>query len=462
MTTAACSHARKPAQGTETIRVEAEDGKLNGVEVSTEEKGFSGRGYVTGFDNDADSLEMRFQAKAGLHEMRIAAFLPGGKKGFQYELNGEKGDGMMNDEGPGLRTSVVGRFPLKEGENVIIIRKGWGWYDLDYLEFEPTQPVPLLKVSKKLSDPAADPCAKRLMSFLVDNYGKKMLSGEQELHMAEYAHSMTGKWPAVVNGDFMDYSPSRRERGADPTGKTEKYIAWAEKGGIFGASWHWNAPADLIDKKDNEWWRGFYSDGTTFDFAAALADPSSTRYALLLRDIDAIAVELKKLRDAGVPVLWRPLHEVNGEWFWWGTKGPDSFRKLYRLLHERMTGTHGLHNLIWVYSPIPGRIYDDWYPGDDVVDIVGVDIYTDQSSGMGGQWDEAMRGYNGRKLVTLSESGTLALPEKARDQGVWWSWFSVWEGGFTRKIPKDLFKRVYDDPDVLTLDELPNLSKYPE
>jgi len=91
--------------------------------------------------------------------------------------------------------------------------------------------------------------------------------------------------------------------------------------GIVTLCWHWNAPSHLKEDTENEWWGGFYTQHTTFDVAAALADPTSEEYRLLLRDIDVIAAELKKFSDAGKPVLWRPLHEAAGGWFWWGRRG---------------------------------------------------------------------------------------------------------------------------------------------
>ena len=93
----------------------------------------------------------------------------------------------------------------------------------------------------------------------------------------------------------------------------------------------------------------------------ALADPNSADYKLLLRDMDAIAVQLQKFSDAGVPVLWRPLHEAEGGWFWWGAKGPEPFKKLWRLMYDRFTNVHHLHNLIWVDC---SGTNPDWYPGD--------------------------------------------------------------------------------------------------
>lgn len=79
--------------------------------------------------------------------------------------------------------------------------------------------------------------------------------------------------------------------------------------------------SDLINNATVPWWDGFYTYGTTFNLTAALANTSSTDYALLLSDMDAIAKELLILQAANIPVLWRPLHEADGGWFWWGAYG---------------------------------------------------------------------------------------------------------------------------------------------
>ena len=219
--------------------------------------------------------------------------------------------------------------------------------------------------------------------------------------------------------------------------------------------WHWNAPTDLINSQSQPWWRGFYTEATTFDFAAALADTSSPNYALLLRDIDAIAVQLKKFDDADIPVLWRPLHEAAGTWFWWGSKGPDAFIALWRLMFDRLVNHHGIHNLIWVYTH--QRTHDDWYPGDDFVDIVSCDVYADdQSATMLSDWQDLQNLYGDRRLVTLSESGTLPDPKVITAYGIWWSWFALWTGDFIRGVDQQYLTEVFNSDFVMTRDELPN------
>jgi len=91
----------------------------------------------------------------------------------------------------------------------------------------------------------------------------------------EYILEKTRKEPALGSFDLIDYSPKRVQNGAKPVRISESCVGWAKKGegrGIVSLMWHWNAPTDLIDQApDKLWWRGFYTDVTTFDLAAALA-----------------------------------------------------------------------------------------------------------------------------------------------------------------------------------------------
>jgi len=317
----------------------------------------------------------------------------------------------------------------------------------------------LTRPPKTLTDPNATSETKSLMSYLVDYYGMQVLSGQQEMSEIDYIYSVTGKEPAIGVFDLMEYSPSRVEHGANPTGQVESEISWADTGGgMVSLSWHWNAPTDLIDTPGHEWWRGFYTHATTFDINAVLDDPCGTRYQLVLRDLDAIAVQLQKFEDANLPVLWRPLHEASGGWFWWGAKGPAPFIELWRLMHDRFVNYHGLHNLIWVYTVGDAS----WYPGDAYVDVVGMDIYpSDPNASMAGFWQDTQSRHEGVKLVALSESGIVPNPNNIRSYGVWWSWFSVWSGEFIHDTDQTFLNTVYHDEDIITLDELIDWKHYP-
>ncbi len=310
----------------------------------------------------------------------------------------------------------------------------------------------------QLVDNRSTSSTQKLFAYLVEQYGRNIISGQQD--DVEYVLEKTGKEPAIGAFDLMEYSPSRVPFGSRPLRSSEACIEWARKGegrGIISLCWHWNAPTDLINQApDKLWWSGFYTRATTFDLAAALIDKNGDRYQLLLRDIDAIAEQLKKFQAADVPVLWRPLHEAPGGWFWWGAKGAGPYKELWQLLYDRLTSYHQLHNLIWVYTDTD-TIHPDWYPGDAYVDLVGLDIYADSTASLSANWTNAQTVFNGKKLVTLSETGHLPKPDAVRSGSTWWSWFAVWTGtDWIKKQPLDLLKAVYTDPNVITRDELPD------
>ena len=313
-------------------------------------------------------------------------------------------------------------------------------------------------IGTQLIDPDATAAAERLMRYLVSVYRTKILSGQQSRVDADYLAALTGRHPAIVGFDLMDYSPSRVAHGASST-DVDEAIAWSrDERGIVTISWHWNAPSGLVDSQEWPWWKGFYTAATTFDFARAMDDRSSTERAMLLRDIDAIAAELRRLQDAGVPVLWRPIHEASGGWFWWGARGPRPYVMLWRLLYDRLVNHHGLHNLIWVWN---GQ-HRDWYPGDAYVDVVAEDIYDQERDHepQEAKYLAATRYSSMPKLVALSETGALLDPGRLEASAARWSWFTLWSGDFARGQAwnEDAMKReVYGSDFVITLDELPSL-----
>lgn len=445
-------------------RAEAELGTLSGVEVATTPTGFSGTGFVTSFDAATDNVNITFDLPtAGLYKVNLGYTSPFGDKNFDLSVNGEQGSGKFV-QNTAFGTAEGGTFLLAQGLNTIIVSRGWGYYGVDYVQLTPTTaPLPA-PVPTALVDAQATPNAQALLTYLRSLYGTKVLAGQHagaqnQLADLQYILTNTGKEPALASFDLIEYSPSRVANGSNPNGHSEQYIAWAQKGnsrGIVSLMWHWNAPTDLINSSTNPWWRGFYTDASTFDIQAVLANKTGPKYQLLLQDIDAIAVQLKKFQTAGIPVLWRPLHEAEGAWFWWGAKGAGPYKELWQILHDRLTNFHQLHNLIWVYGGVQSPS-SAWYPGDAYVDIAGVDLYLPASANMSSDWNGLQTQFGGRKMVALTESGNLPDPVKVRAYATWWSWFTVWEGqDWIRKQPTDLLQRVYNDADVITLDELPN------
>lgn len=432
------------------IHLEAADAQLFGPTVSTSRPGFSGRGYVTGFQKDGDRIVFHIpDAQAGLYDVNIRYSSPSGPKGYDLVVNGAKNSGMFAPTGNVFATQAAGRVELQAGANTLEIQKGWGYYDIDAVDLVPAPRPPRLKrISSHPVDPQATAATRALLASLVRGYGRKTLSGQYDQADTDYIHAATGRIPAILGGDFIEYSPSRLAHGSDPKGETERMIQAARAGQIVTMSWHWNAPTDLLDTQAQPWWRGFYTDATTFDVQKALADPNSDDYKLLLRDMDAIAAQLQKFADAGVPVLWRPLHEAEGGWFWWGAKGPEPFKALWRLMYDRFTNVHHLHNLIWVDC---SGMNADWYPGDAYVDVIGIDAYpSDVADPLSSTWDTLLKQYDGRKMLALTEFGGVPNVEKMRRFGVRWSYWVSWTGDLgPRKLTKEALTRIYQSKDVV-------------
>jgi mannan endo-1,4-beta-mannosidase len=444
----------------ETINLEAETGQLTGNTVLNDGSGFSGVGYVGNFEAPNSALVLHATADAGIYEVHIR-YRASSQKGFDLVVNGGKSSGMFPASGASFATYDAGKVELKQGDNTIAIERGWGYYQIDCLDLSLAPPAPTLKpIKAALADPKAAPKARQLMRFLLEHYGKKTFSGQQNIEDADYIQKTAGVSPAILSGDLIEYSPSRIAHGSKPDGFTEKLIQEAKSGHILSVMWHWNAPTDLLDKKyqnaqgkeiDASWYRGFYTEATTFDVAKALSDPKSEDYKLLLRDIDAIAAQLQKIQAADIPVLWRPLHEAEGGWFWWGAKGPDAFKKLWRLLYTRLTDVHHIHNLIWVYTS-NGNM--DWYPGDDVVDIIGMDAYpSDITDPLSGTWQDLLHKFDGRKILALTEFGGVPDVDRMARFGVHWSYFASWGGNLgPRKVSAEELTRLYHEKDVLNED----------
>jgi mannan endo-1,4-beta-mannosidase len=453
-------------------RYEAETGTMIGTVVSNSFPGYSGTGYVTGFDNanGQDRFQLQANIPAGLYELWVGHRSPHGEKGYTFSVNGETGSGMF-DQTSSWSTDRAGLFSIPGGTSTLGIQHNWGWYDIDYLEFRPFTPPAIQPVSTSLVDANANPRTQWLMNYLNSQYGQKTFSGQQHSVSQNlafpgntYLSKSGGLLPAIRGSDLIEYSPTRLQYGANPRNESEQTIQWAqETGGIVTMAWHWNAPANLVNtpcgqscgENDWPWWRGFYAQGSNFNLPAALANTNGSDYQLILRDIDAAAVQLKKFQDAGVPVLWRPLHEAQGQWFWWGEHGPTAFKQLWNLMHDRMTNHHGLHNLIWEYTSTGvNEEFLNWYPGDHVVDMIGADIYTDPSSSMSGEWYDLLEIFNGRKLVALSETGTLPNPDVMDQWGIEWNYFAPWNGTFIDAMTPAQLQHTLGHEDVISLDEL--------
>lgn len=204
-----------------------------------------------------------------------------------------------------------------------------------------------------------------------------------------------------------------------------------------------------------------YPEGTTFDAANALTE-GTWENQVWKDDMQTLTEYLTLLKNANIPVLWRPFHEASGKWFWWG-KDADSFKKLWIAMFNELKEA-GLDNLIWVWTSCGND--NDWYPGDAYVDIVARDLYGEDDAKCATEYADLSATY-GNKIVTLGECGystytnsQIATVSKQWNAGAKWSWFMVWyndESSQTYHSTQEWWQDAMSQPNIITRDQVPSL-----
>ncbi len=273
--------------------------------------------------------------------------------------------------------------------------------------------------------------AEQLIKCLKTIEGQKTISGTMacvnwNLNEAKWVYQHTAKWPAMNGFDYIHHPFSSKGGWIDYTNISE-ITSWNNEGGIVAIMWHWNVPANQTGQYSFYW--GTESDKTTFD-VRKIFQPESSEYKLMIKDIDQIAAYLKLLKDAKIPILWRPLHEAGGMWFWWG-RDADACNELWRVMYRRFQEA-GLDNLIWVWtqSSAWGKPYSDgyrWYPGDEYVDIVSIDVYNNNNAAnIYTSCYKFLHDYSPSKFVALTECGNVPYISQQWNAGAKWLFFMPW------------------------------------
>lgn len=469
------------------LTLEAEDGTLGGRAKSMTDDSlgeYSGDGLAA-FPNSEATLELEFSVDtAGAYDFIFYAANSGTSATGSVALDGEEYALLPVNEKTFAQCPLT-KVELSEGSHTVTFTGGSAIIFLDKLEITGAKALDLsaFTVRETLVDKNASEETQRLYAFLKDVYGKYTISGQYSGDnmgpkcMENYViKKATGKEPAILGLDLAELSPSLVNNGSTGGQKVPEYAIdwWNNYGGIVTMCWHWNAPEPYVGVNGMDIYKGFYADSTTFDLGKALSKEDQQGYDLLIRDIDAIAETLAYLDDQHVPILFRPLHEGGGDpkwnnpWFWWGTSGGEAYVELWRLMFDRLTNYHNIHNLIWVWN---GQI-PSYYPGDDYVDIIGFDIYANKgdTSPQTEIW-EMMRGVTDEnKIIALTENGVVPDPEQLYATSTRWAWFATWNGEFAVNMtelgvsdytPEEQLVKFYNSERVLTLDELPDLKCYP-
>ncbi len=454
--------------------IEAELGALSGsLKTASKREGYKGDGYITGYREEGDKAEYAFSLdESQFYTVIITCASDKGARCFVTIGNETR---VINTKSKTFANVEIPNLYLEKGAQGLAVNFLEGSMDIDRITVKASEDIEKLDLTLKtaaLSNKNADSGARALYEYLRDNYGHKILLGQYDsigtTIETDFIHTTTGKYPAIRFGDMMQFTTDNTTLAeAD----LEKALQWHKDGGIVGLMWHWYAPLGEQD---------YYSENTSFDLSKAVTKEKiaqlpaediqklvsdkkiNAECQALIKDIDTVSEKLKTLKENGVPVLWRPLHEASNGYFWWGCD-EKSYLWLWKLMYDRMTKYHGLDNLIWVWSAQNSK----WYVGDDYCDILSVDIY--DRGNLSSQADRLMflRSINQTKPIALSECGNFpAIDNVIRDKGMW-SYIGQWGGNFLMNDNgqlEELYNSrenlldVYNNVFTVTREELPDFT----
>lgn len=310
-----------------------------------------------------------------------------------------------------------------------------------------------------LLDPNATPETVNLWNYLKSIYAQKMLTGcwtESQFGGNAKVVSCSGKTPAIWGQDMNSWYRNRTDQNWINTwnGNIAGFKIAYNRGQILQVNWHWQMPSSKVNGiYTRDAWGKDASGNSQMMSTQQWSDivtPGTALYNAMIEDIDYHVVNfLKKLVDKNgkpIPIIFRPLHEIDGGWFWWTcTSDPTKTAKLYKILQDRIINYHGCHNLIWVYNP--GVICNggSWppyqaselarrkafYPGDAYCDITGIDLY-DFDPAVRGTYNTTGKTYRDAwnvmkaiapsKMIALCESEGLPDPVKSFNDPTYAPW----------------------------------------
>jgi len=306
-------------------------------------------------------------------------------------------------------------------------------------------------------NPNASPEARALLRYLYSISGRYTLSGQHNFpntvaHWTDRSYDLTGKYPAVFGQDFGFEGGADKDSTLGRPAAAEEMKRQYRNGAIVTITWHAVRPTEDEPVSFRESVQGKLTD---FEWSE-LTTPGTRLYNRWCAQVDTIAGYLKQLRDARVPVLWRPYHEVNGGWFWWGgRKGKDGSQALYRQLFDRLVKVHRLDNLVWVWNASPPGAgssgpgpYADFFPGLEYADAISVDNYGEMKREI---YEDALALAAG-KPIALGEVGRVPSSEALKEQPRW-TWFMVWSEFVERGNDLEALRSTYAAPGTLSRDD---------
>src|SRR5690606_36476391 len=313
--------------------------------------------------------------------------------------------------------------------------------------------------------PNASPEAVALLEYIQPLGGKHPFSGHHIFPISrdrntQSASDTIGKTPAVWSQDFGFAKEGDKDSYLARPSIVEEAIRQHKLGSIITLCWH-AVPPTAEEPITFQPLPGYDStklasvQGRLLDNQFRDIQRRGTKLnKRWMKQVDEIAGYLKQLQDARVPVLWRPYHEMNGDWFWWGGRydGKYTTASLYRQLFDRLVNYHKLNNLVWVWSvdrpSLPDREFAKYYPGKQYLDILSIDIY---GNDFNHDYYDGLMGLAQGKPVILGEVGNPPSPEILERQPNWALWV-VW-AGMVRGTSREAYEALANDPRVLFLED---------
>lgn len=455
--------------------VEAETGAVSGkAKVKSDRKGYKGKGYVTNISAEEDwSREIKL-TDSQYYDLTItvASDVPCVNG---IAVNGKKLQDFSASGSGKFEKVTFKNIYIEKGKTAISVIPVDGGLDVDCLTLTASEDISKLDltISKPaLSNKDSDYNAKALYQYLCESYGKQVLLGQHDTigtsAETDMIYKTTGKYPAIRFGDLM----LATEKDSITT-DTEMNIAmdWASKDGIVGYMWHWAAPDDK---------REYYADQTDFDIKKAVTKENIAELSLedikklqkdgkvskecvaVVQDIDTVSEKLSTLRDEGIAVLWRPLHEASNGDFWWGND-KEAYKWLWKLMYERQTKYHKLNNLIWVWSAQNA----DWYVGDEYCDVLSCDVYDDGNKDAQVNIMLFLQSISKNKPIAMSECGSFPDIQSIADEKAMWAFIGQWGGNYLMTDDGKLAEenntaaeliKMYNNNLTLTRDKLPDFT----
>jgi mannan endo-1,4-beta-mannosidase len=313
--------------------------------------------------------------------------------------------------------------------------------------------------------PNATAEATALLGYLQSLSGKHTLSGQHNYPASgdrntKFAADYIGKTPVVWSQDFGFAKQGDKDSYLSRPSIIQEAIRQHKLGSIINLCWHAVPPTaeepvtfQPLPGADPNALASVQGRLTDKQFQDILT-PGTKLYKQWLKQVDEIASFLKQLEEAKVPVLWRPYHEMNGDWFWWGGRyeGKYTTSALYRQIFNRFVNYHKLKNLVWVWSvdrpSRPGREFDKYYPGNQFLDILAIDVY---GSDFNQSYYDGLVNLSQGKPVTLGEVGNPPSAEILAHQPGWVYWV-IW-AGMVRNTSASDFEKISADPRLVFMED---------